>query len=144
MFAFDQNGKFVKWSDLFDMSSMDMLKASMTLPLPTGKYFTEDDIKYDENGVNLIDYVATDANDLDKPIIILGDNKLRIRLSSPKNLIMYGELIHKLTSNEFTIVDDGVNSKLAKSLLHEVNKYNAYLQKIKNSKQRIGVTKNNI
>ena len=144
MFAFDQNGKFVKWSDLFDMSSMDMLKASMTLPLPTGKYFTENDIKYDENGVNLIDYVATNANDLDKPIIILGDNKLRIRLSSPKNLIMYGELIHKLTSNSFTIIDDSINRHLAKWLLPKVNKYNAYLQNIKNSKQRIDAIKNNI
>ena len=112
MFAFDQNGKFVKWSDLFDMSSMDMLKASMTLPLPTGKYFTENDIKYDEN-----------ANYLNKPIIILGDNKLRIRLSSPKNLIMYGELIHKLTSNSFTIIDDSINRHLAKWLLPKINKY---------------------
>ena len=63
------------------MSSMDMLKASMTLPLPTGKYFTEDDVKYDENGVNLIDYVATNANNLDKigsatPIIKLNGNSV--------------------------------------------------------------------
>ena len=106
----------------------------MTLPLPTGKYFTEDDIKYDENGVNLIDYVATNANDLDKPIITVGNNKLRIRLSSPKNLIMYGELIHKLTSNKFTIIDDSINRYLAKWLLPKVNKYNAYLQNIKNSR----------
>lgn len=144
MFAFDQNGKFVKWSDLFDMSSMDMLKASMTLPLPTGKYFVEDDIKYDENGVNLIDYVATDATDLDKPIITVGDNKLRVRLGSPKALIMYGELIHKLTSNDFTIVDDSINRHLAKYLLPKINKYNSYLQNIKNSKQRIDAIKNNI
>lgn len=145
MFAFDQNGKFVKWSDLFDMSSMDMLKASMTLPLPTGKYFSEDDIKYDENGVNLINYVATDDTDLDKPIITIGGNKLRIRLGSPKALIMYGELIHKLTSNNFTIVDDdSINRHLAKYLLPKINKYNAYLQNIKNSKQRIDAIKNNI
>lgn len=146
MFAFDQNGKFVKWSDLFDMSSMDMLKASMTLPLPTGKYFTEDDVKYDENGVNLIDYVATNANDLDKPIITVGNNKLQVRLGSPKALIMYGELIHKLTSNSFTIVDDtnGINRHLAKWLLPKVNKYNAYLQNIKNSRQKIDAIKNNI
>ena len=146
MFAFNQNGKFVKWSDLFNMSSMDMLKASMTLPLPTGKYFTEEDIKYDENGVNLIDYVAASANDLDKPIITIGNNKLQIRLGSPKALIMYGKLIHKLTSNGFTIFDDtkGINRHLAKWLLPKVNKYNAYLQNIKNSRQRIDAIKNNI
>lgn len=143
MFAFDQNGKFVKWSDLFDLSSPEMLKASLKLPLPTGKFFTENDVKVDDNGVNLEDYVAGDSTDLTKPIIIL-NNTLKVRLDTPQALYAYGELIHKLTSNNFTITQSIANQHLTKWLLPKVNKYNSYLQNIKNSKQRIDAIKNNI
>ena len=35
--VFDKNGKYVGWSNLFDYSTSETLKASQELPMPTGK-----------------------------------------------------------------------------------------------------------
>lgn len=35
-YEFDDNGKYIGWSDIFDYSGIEELKASEYLPIPTG------------------------------------------------------------------------------------------------------------
>jgi hypothetical protein len=46
-YEFDDNGKYVGWSDLFDYSTIDTLKASEYLPIPDGVNYEKRDTGFD-------------------------------------------------------------------------------------------------
>jgi hypothetical protein len=39
-YTFDDNGRYIGWSNLFDLSNIDTLKASEYLPIPNGVTYT--------------------------------------------------------------------------------------------------------
>jgi len=43
-YSFDKNGRFLKWSPLFDFSSQETLNASLRLPTSAGIQVSENDI----------------------------------------------------------------------------------------------------
>jgi hypothetical protein len=46
-YEFDDNGKYIGWSNLFDYSSIDNLKASEYLPIPNGVTYEKRDGGFD-------------------------------------------------------------------------------------------------
>jgi hypothetical protein len=46
-YEFDDNGKYINWSDLFDYSSIETLKASEYLPIPDGVNYEKKDTGFD-------------------------------------------------------------------------------------------------
>jgi hypothetical protein len=43
-YSFDNNGRFLKWSPLFDFASQETLNASLRLPTSAGVQISENDL----------------------------------------------------------------------------------------------------
>lgn len=69
-YEFDDNGKYVSWSDLFDYSSIETLKASEYLPMP-----------------NKITYIKGSENAIDITKQIIDINNLEIKIQELQQLI---------------------------------------------------------
>lgn len=145
MYAFSPTGKFIGWSDKFDLSSPEMLSASLSLPFPTGKYFNVSDIHSTDNSINLSDHISTIDN-LDGTLpfterMINGVPHIVPQVNTAKGLRAFGELIEQINNNGFNV--RGERGQL-KELLAIVNDYNSYISKIRNRKERENAIKNYI
>ena len=107
MYAFSPTGKCIGWSDRFDLSSPEMLNASLTLPFPTGKQFNVGDIHSTDNAINLSDYVST-RNNIDGTLpfttrIVNGISHIVPQINTAKGLKTFGELIEQINTNGFDV-----------------------------------------
>ena len=143
MYAFDKTGKFVKWSDYFNLSTKEMLQSSLQLPLPTGRRFTYNDFKSSENAKNIIEFISN-GTDLTKPVLLI-NGQLRLVVDTPERLKAFGKLINYINNNGLDFTGKyPSNVKLFQSFLVPiVNNYNQYLNNL-DSEERENAIKNNI
>lgn len=130
MFDFDRSGRLIAWSKDFNLSSRKFLKASLTLPMPTGKMVQETD-----NAVS-IDQL---------PFITQGkDGSLKVNLDTPFLLMEYGKFIEDVSNNGLIVLDKTgrPDQRATGNLKTIVNSYNMYLNSIKESKRRESAIKN--
>ena len=107
MYAFSPTGKFIGWSDRFDLSSPEMLNASLTYPLPTGKQIKVEEIHSTDSAINLSDYVST-RNNLNGTLpfttrIVNGISHIVPQINTAKGLRTFGELIEQINTNGFDV-----------------------------------------
>lgn len=155
MYGFNRSGKFIAWSDRFDMSSIPMLEASLDLPFPTGEHILPGQVQYSEGGIDLNDYFSTSEHpDPSKPFVYIFANersagKIKVSLGTPEAVRKYGEFIERFSQNP-TIKQGNTPAKQANVertsqwLRKEVNNYNSYMNKIGNSKRKEEAIKNYI
>lgn len=117
---FDDNGKYVMWSNLADISSVENLEASQQLPFPTGReseleinnnkdsFFTtyddyiyelferETDFEYDENGIQYKYYVRGDD----------GFYKLTLKDLDADGIKLLAQFIEEVNAQGFSIKGD--------------------------------------
>lgn len=88
---FDDNGKYIGWSNLFDYSSIDTLKASQRLPLPTNTTFIKADSGIDiTNNIKAIEAAANKAEKirLEAELLVQLEDKISYN-SQTKQLTTY-------------------------------------------------------
>lgn len=143
MYAFDRTGKFIKWSNYFNLNTPELLKASLTLPFPTGQVFNINEIREDENAINLQDYITTSNNlDTSKPFLIT-QKGIEVQLNTPEAIINFGKVISYINNNGLNIT--GTSSlDIKKFIVNVVNNHNQYITKLRDSNLREGAIKNQI
>lgn len=153
MYGFDKSGKFIQWSDRFNMDSVPMLEASLDLPFPTGKQILPGEIKYSNDGIDLNDYFSTSEHpDPSKPFVLAfanGRTFMRTALNTPEAIRNYGEFIEQFSQNPTfkqgnTLQKQANIEKFAQLLRKEVNNYNSYINKMDNSRRKEEAIKNYI
>ena len=102
-YEFDENGKYVGWSDIFDYSGIEELKASEYLPIPTGVkyvYKTQEDINSE------IEQLTNDLNNL-KEDEVENREKLIQKINSLKKIRIIDISEQMLTiSNKIKEIDN--------------------------------------
>ena len=102
-FSFDDNGKYIGWSPLFDYSSLKTLQASENLPFPTGKLVTAN-----ENGADVSKLLLNINNALD------GADRIN----------KYADLLLYINSNKI----DSINA--SPEVVDIINKHQDYVNSI--------------
>lgn len=112
---FDENGKYVIWSNIADISSIEKLEASQLIPFPTG---TETEIKitntkdsffktYDDYIYDLFEY-DTDITEFG-PVPATGEDGFRIlklKEQTPERLELLAEFLEAVNTTGLTIKGD--------------------------------------
>ena len=102
-FSFDDNGKYIGWSPLFDYSSLKTLQASENLPFPTGKL------------------VRSDVNGADVSKLLLNINNA---LNDADRINKYADLLLYINSNKI----DSINA--SPEVVDIINKHQDYVNSI--------------
>lgn len=77
-YEFDENGKYIGWSDIFDYTSVDTLQASEKLPMPQGNIYTQDN----EKGIDISEQLKTMPTDSAKRLEFLADLLIKLQQST--------------------------------------------------------------
>ena len=147
MFSINSMGKYATWSPYMDLSSIEQLKKSEDLPLPTGVECT---VKSGENGIDITPYIGTlfRINDFEK---LQKDGKIKRTQGDKVQLIP--SAISELNQFLRLINEQGAEiqinwgnlkkqDKLSKSLQEIINKHNLFLTKLKSKAARDNAVKN--
>lgn len=105
---FDDNGKYIGWSNLFDYSSPETLRASQRLPLPTGATFVKAD-----TGIDITDNIRAIESAINKAQRLRLEADLLVQLD---NKISYDQKTKRLTT--YVTWDDTVDGN---SVLNDLN-----------------------
>jgi hypothetical protein len=109
-YEFDDNGKYVGWSDLFDYSTIDTIKASEALPIPEGIAYEKRDGGFDISKQLL--KIASKDNKADR---IREEAELLIDLQEQKVLPKKGGKVTYVTW------DSTISDEIAKPILEDLN-----------------------
>ena len=116
--SFDGNGRYVGWSNLFDYSSLETIKASEYLPMPKKKVY-----EVTSNGFNIDSFIvnilgATDAvariNGYVELLNYLNDNNItQINYTVPEG----AEVVQAIRTHEFTKVPYSLQEEASKNFI---------------------------
>ena len=116
--SFDGNGRYVGWSNLFDYSSLETIKASEYLPMPKKKVYevTPSGFNIDSFIVNILG--ATDAvariNGYVELLNYLNDNNItQINYTVPEG----AEVVQAIRTHEFTKVPYSLQEEASKNFI---------------------------
>lgn len=116
--SFDGNGRYVGWSNLFDYSSLETIKASEYLPMPKKKVYevAPDGVNIDSFVVNILG--ATDAvsriNGYVELLNYLNDNNItKITYTVPEG----AEVVQAVRTHEFTKVPYSLQEEASKNFI---------------------------
>lgn len=116
--SFDGNGRYVGWSNLFDYSSLETIKASEYLPMPKKKVYevTPSGFNIDSFIVNILG--ATDAvariNGYVELLNYLNDNNItQINYTVPEGV----EVVQAIRTHEFTKVPYSLQEEASKNFI---------------------------
>lgn len=116
--SFDGNGRYVGWSNLFDYSSLETIKASEYLPMPKKKVYevAPDGVNIDSFVVNILG--ATDAvsriNGYVELLNYLNDNNItKIAYTVPEG----AEVVQAVRIHEFTKVPYSLQEEASKNFI---------------------------
>lgn len=116
--SFDGNGRYVGWSNLFDYSSLETIKASEYLPMPKKKVYevTPSGSNIDSFIVNILG--ATDAvariNGYVELLNYLNDNNItQINYTVPEG----AEVVQAIRTHEFTKVPYSLQEEASKNFI---------------------------
>lgn len=116
--SFDGNGRYVGWSNLFDYSSLETIKASEYLPMPKKKVYevAPDGVNIDSFVVNILG--ATDVvsriNGYVELLNYLNDNNItKIIYTVPEG----AEVVQAIRTHEFTKVPYSLQEEASKNFI---------------------------
>lgn len=113
--SYDDNAIYIKWSDLFDYTSLATLQASKTLPIPK-----QIEIVNDIDGINLDSDINSLLALLDNDCKLFGTESQRVRA-----LQLFSKILKQAENNNGIISYTGTNPKFDK-LLKVLNNHEYY------------------
>lgn len=100
----DNNGRYLGWSKLFDLTSLENIEASETLPLPQGRTYVKSD-----SGIIIDESEYNNATSTAEQLVAIGKILKRLNSQNSTELNISDELLDKLNQHESTklpVVDE--------------------------------------
>ena len=116
--SFSDNGKYIGWSPLFDITSYKTLKASEKLPVPNKTLY----LQGTENAIN----VEQEANNIAQAEAALAENNTEENRVNKINA--YVALFDKLEDHYGRVTLDFGNAKNARQVIRTLNRHSFYLE----------------
>ena len=147
-YAFDKNGRYIMWSPYANIDNEQLLKASETIPFPTGK---ELKMNLGET-IDFRQFIALSRDEVDKPFLLKkvnGELKLIVRNYTPDYIRMLGRAIeffnqHQIPRNSTQIRIDGVDQTrfIVENIKNVIDNHNLSIEQVKNQEIADGMVKN--
>lgn len=107
----DDNGRYLGWSNLFDLNSLENIEASETLPMPTGRTYT-----YSNDGLEIDTSEYENARgDRARELIALGKIIRLLNKQNNTKLNISQEVLREINIHESTILPVASEEKILKN-----------------------------
>lgn len=93
----DNNGRYLGWSDLFDLSSLENIEASETLPMPQNRNYTKD-----VNGIQIDESEYNNSQSRAEQLIAIGKILKQLNKQNNTSLNVSDKLLSELNTHENT------------------------------------------
>lgn len=143
MYDFDKTGKFIGWHPYFNLKAPELLEASMKSPQPDGILRYEYQARFGNGFLNLYDYL--DSNNRDKTcLFVRDDGKIDLSLENVDQIRNFNELMDWIQRKglNFYNQDNSSTRQVVRFIINLANKYNTYLDNIKNPNIHDAAVKN--